>query len=258
MDVAALRESLVDCAIVNGIDFVDEVDSTNSELLRRVDAHGMKAVAGTLLIAAHQTGGRGRRERAWHSAPGENLLCSLAIEPPLARESWGWLAQIAGLALADALNEAADCEALVKWPNDVCIDEKKIAGILVESRVGSEGGLAIIGVGVNAGSHPDLDDMEGMMATSLKALGKTASVTAVCESFARSMDHWMDVAGADLEEIRKAVVGKSMILGREVIAKVNGDEIRGFVQSIAEDGSLILDSMDGPRSLTAVDQLRLA
>lgn len=122
---------------------VQEIDSTNSELMRRARAG---ALAPTLLVAQRQTAGRGRLGRHWTSRPGSSLTFSLgtALAPP----SWSGLSLAVGVALAEALHEAVR----VKWPNDLWLQGRKLAGILVETAgadAASGARSVVIGAGLN-------------------------------------------------------------------------------------------------------------
>ena len=143
------------------------IDSTNEEIRRRAKTG---APEGTAVMAESQTAGRGRRGRVWVSPPG-NLYCSLLLRPQCAPKDAGNLSFAAALAVAEALlpllPEGIDLR--FKWPNDVLLDGKKVAGILIESEV--EGGslsFAVVGAGINvANSPPDTE----FPATSLAAIG---------------------------------------------------------------------------------------
>jgi BirA family biotin operon repressor/biotin-[acetyl-CoA-carboxylase] ligase len=117
-----------------------ETDSTN-EVARRLAAAG--APHGTLVTTGHQTAGRGRQGRSWVAPPGQALLCSLVT-----REPDPLLALRGGLAVADVAGDAAR----VKWPNDVLIDGRKVAGVLAEGR--PQEGWAVLGIGVNVAVDP--------------------------------------------------------------------------------------------------------
>jgi len=134
-----------------------EVDSTNSELMRRARAGDTRP---TLLVAERQTAGRGRRGREWHSAPGDSLTFSLGL--PLAPASWSGLSLAVGVAVARALHP----DIGLKWPNDLWLQGRKLAGILVETasvvdRPGADPGpdrspvrYAVVGVGINIAPRP--------------------------------------------------------------------------------------------------------
>jgi BirA family biotin operon repressor/biotin-[acetyl-CoA-carboxylase] ligase len=141
-----------------------EIDSTNRRA-RELASTG--APHGTLVTAGAQTAGRGRQGRRWEAPAGSALLCSLVL-----REFDALLSLRAGLAVADVAGEAAR----VKWPNDVLVDGRKVAGVLVEGR--PHEGWAVVGIGVNVSAAPDLpeaaalgrDDVEAVLAELLRAL----------------------------------------------------------------------------------------
>lgn len=118
------------------VDMVDEVDSTNSELLRRARAGNMQP---TLLIAKKQTAAHGRMGRPWVAEADGALTFSLAL--PLVPKDWSGLSLAVGLTLAETLHP----DIRIKWPNDLQIDGRKLAGILIEIA----SGCAVIGVGIN-------------------------------------------------------------------------------------------------------------
>lgn len=131
---------------------VDSVTST-MDLLEVLAKDG--APSGTTVIADLQTGGRGRAGRMWVSPPGTALLMSTLLRPPQALSQCGPLALLAGLAVARAVDEHIDARCEIKWPNDVLIEGRKVAGILLSAREGfraaeqNESPAVIIGIGVN-------------------------------------------------------------------------------------------------------------
>jgi BirA family biotin operon repressor/biotin-[acetyl-CoA-carboxylase] ligase len=141
-----------------------EIDSTNRRA-RELASTG--APHGTLVTAGAQTAGRGRQGRRWEAPAGSALLCSLVL-----REFDALLSLRAGLAVADVAGEAAR----VKWPNDVQVEGRKVAGVLVEGR--PHEGWAVVGIGVNVSAAPDLpeaaalgrDDVEAVLAELLSSL----------------------------------------------------------------------------------------
>lgn len=148
------------------VEVVERIDSTNTELVDRLrrasrltgrrDGGGRSDdLQPQLLVATHQTAGRGRLGRRWHSEPGASLTFSLAL--PLARADWSGLSLAVGLAIADALDPAGDRLGL-KWPNDLLLREpdgdgaspgRKLGGILIESVVFGDHRVAVVGVGLN-------------------------------------------------------------------------------------------------------------
>ena len=118
-----------------------ETTSTNDEAKALAE---QGASHGTLVGADFQTAGRGRTGKSWLSNPGDGLMCSIIVRPTWEKAHWGWIALTAGLALAELLER--DClHPAIKWPNDILVNGRKIAGILTEAA----GDYAIIGIGMN-------------------------------------------------------------------------------------------------------------
>jgi len=126
------------------VEVLPEIGSTNSELMRRARAGRMEPV---LLVAEQQTAGRGRLGRGWASQAGESLTFSLGL--PLAPADWSGLSLAVGVALAESLHPRVQ----LKWPNDLWLADRKLAGILIETASFGEGGqaqrYAVVGVGIN-------------------------------------------------------------------------------------------------------------
>ena len=130
------------------VEILPELDSSNSELMRRARAGALEPV---LLVVERQTAGRGRLGRAWHSAPGDSLTFSLGL--PLAPADWSGLSLAVGASVAESLHPAVR----LKWPNDLWVDDRKLAGILIETASFGEAGArrqAVIGIGINIAPRP--------------------------------------------------------------------------------------------------------
>jgi BirA family transcriptional regulator, biotin operon repressor / biotin---[acetyl-CoA-carboxylase] ligase len=122
------------------VEVLPEIDSTNTELMRRARAGQVDPV---LLVAERQTAGRGRLGRDWHSDAGASLTFSVGL--PLSPADWSGLSLAVGLAVADALHPGIG----LKWPNDLWWKGRKLAGILIETASAGAGRYAVVGVGVN-------------------------------------------------------------------------------------------------------------
>jgi BirA family transcriptional regulator, biotin operon repressor / biotin---[acetyl-CoA-carboxylase] ligase len=197
-------------------------DSTN-ERARALAAAG--APHGTLVTADEQTAGRGRQGRSWVASPGEALLLSLILhdaDPSLP------------LAAAVALCDALPVEAEIKWPNDIWIDRRKVAGILVEAR--PQQGWAVLGVGVNVHRAPPLPE-----ATSLDgAIG----VEQLLDGLLAALDGWLR---RPLPEVLAAWRSRDALLGQPVRWQ-NGS---GKGVGIDESGALLVDTDSGRVALDA-------
>jgi BirA family transcriptional regulator, biotin operon repressor / biotin---[acetyl-CoA-carboxylase] ligase len=125
---------------------LDAVDSTNL-FLRRLPQEQQH---GHAVVAESQESGRGRRGRSWHSPPGGNIHLSVGWKLPASADSIAQLPLAVAVCIARAIQQAGITTAGIKWPNDVLVDKKKLAGILLEARHGGRGGvIAVIGVGIN-------------------------------------------------------------------------------------------------------------
>ncbi|MEO8654213.1 MAG: biotin--[acetyl-CoA-carboxylase] ligase [Ramlibacter sp.] len=128
------------------VEILPEIDSSNSELMRRARAGYLAPV---LLVAERQSGGRGRLGRGWTSAPGDSLTFSLGL--PLAPLDWSGLSLAVGVSLAESLHP----RIRLKWPNDLWLDDRKLAGILIETATTGPGvRYAVVGVGINLAEPP--------------------------------------------------------------------------------------------------------
>ncbi len=127
------------------VEVLPHVDSSNSELMRRARAGQREA---TLLVAEHQTAGRGRMGRVWQSQPGDSLTFSLSL--PLAPRDWSGLSLAVGLCVAEHLHP----DVGLKWPNDLWFQDRKLGGILVEAASTGGHSQVVVGVGLNIAQRP--------------------------------------------------------------------------------------------------------
>ncbi|MBB4222561.1 biotin--[acetyl-CoA-carboxylase] ligase [Variovorax guangxiensis] len=139
------------------VEAVAEVDSTNTELMRRARAGRVEPV---LLVAERQTAGRGRLGRPWQSGAQQDAAVSLtfSLGMPLAPADWSGLSLAAGVAVAEGLDPSGAHKIGLKWPNDIWVDDRKLVGILIETALPSDGGpdasrYVVIGIGINIGAR---------------------------------------------------------------------------------------------------------
>jgi len=173
-------------------------DSTNARA-RELAAAG--APHGTVVTAGEQSAGRGRQGRTWSAAAGRALLCSIVIRDPVAL-----LPLAAGAAVADV----AGVGARLKWPNDVLIDGRKVAGILVEGR--PQEGWAVVGIGVNVALS--LEDLPAELRERAGTLGLSPrEIEPTLDAVLGRLEHWISV---DARALVDAVRERDALLGRDV------------------------------------------
>ncbi|MGH2712840.1 MAG: biotin--[acetyl-CoA-carboxylase] ligase [Thermoleophilaceae bacterium] len=197
-------------------------DSTNQRA-RALAAAG--APHGTLVTAREQTAGRGRQGRVWVAQPGDALLMSIVLREP---------GEALPLAAAVAVCEALPVEAAIKWPNDVWIERRKVAGILVEGR--PQEGWAVLGVGVNVRYAPPLEHVT--------ALGSAIDVEELLARLLLALERWL---AAPLAEVLAAWRSRDALLGQPVRWQ-NGS---GKGAGIDESGALLVDTDSGRIALDA-------
>jgi BirA family transcriptional regulator, biotin operon repressor / biotin---[acetyl-CoA-carboxylase] ligase len=206
-----------------------ETGSTNDRA-RELAAAG--APHGMLVTAGSQTAGRGRQGRAWAGPPGRALLMSLVL-----REAHPLLPLAAAVAVADAVGE----EARIKWPNDVQLDGRKVAGILAEGR--PQEGWAVLGIGVNVAIR--IEDLPPELHDTAGTLGREPSdVEPFLANLLRSLERALALAPADLLDSWRA---RDALLGREITWSGGS----GTAAGIDGEGRLVVELQDGGR--TALD-----
>ncbi len=143
-----------------------QMDSTNEEAKRAGD---MGTAHGTVFWADSQTAGKGRRGRSWYSRDKENLYFTILLRPKLSPEKASMLTLVMAYAVAQAVRQETGLEALIKWPNDIVVHDKKVCGILSEMKLkGTAVDFCVVGVGVNVGQRAFAEDIQDK-ATSLVA-----------------------------------------------------------------------------------------
>jgi BirA family biotin operon repressor/biotin-[acetyl-CoA-carboxylase] ligase len=230
-----------------------EVPSTN-EVLRTLAKAG--AVEGTVVLAESQSAGRGRLGKAWYSPPDVNLYASVLFRPSITAQELPVFSFLSGLALADAVMEEG-VEPAIKWPNDILVERKKIAGSQVEcATVDDRVEYAILGVGVNLnvgrGALVQALGDAGRAATSLSEVaGREIDRNAFAARFLTLLDEWHQIylakgPGAILDAWRE----RDVVTGRRVVVREDRETYGGKALGVGADGYLVVeDSADAFRKV---------
>ena len=239
---ARLKERLRGCCFGGTIHAFSTCDST----MERAHAlAGAGAGEGTLVFAARQTEGRGRLGRTWESPDG-GAYFSLILKPARPVAETPQLSLVAGLAAAEALKELTGLSPAIRWPNDLLLDGRKIAGILTEvSSVRDprftnheRRSYMVLGVGINVTTDPnDLPDT----ATSLAACGAACDPYRLVATLCSKLDGWYDIWTAQgFAPIRAALRPWLSHVGDIVRVRVGSDHIEGTAQDVDERGRLLI------------------
>ena len=211
---------------------VPECESTQQLL-------GAELPEGAVATTDHQTAGRGRLGRAWDDASGASILCSVLLKPPATRNI-AELTLVGGLATAETVERALDRVAMVKWPNDVLVDGRKVSGGLAEARAG----VVILGLGVNVNQTArQLPPDARVPAASLRTIdGRERDVEELLGNLLATLErHYTTWVAGGLGPLHARIAERDFLRGRAVA--VNG--VSGIAQGIGKDGRLELESPSG-------------
>jgi BirA family transcriptional regulator, biotin operon repressor / biotin---[acetyl-CoA-carboxylase] ligase len=226
----------------------ESVDSTNDEVRQLAQ---LGAADGLIILAHQQTQGRGRRGAAWFSPSGESLAFSILLRPSEPKFLWSRFALAAGLAVAEAI-ESFGLEAGIKWPNDVWLSNRKVAGILVET--GAD--FAVLGIGINVNITEFPEDVSEI-ATSLQLAGRRCFSRA--EVLAQVIHHFSRrryQIEMEYAEVIREIETRCVLSGKRVSLLASGVVKSGRVTGIAATGELLLETDLGIERLTQADEVR--
>jgi BirA family biotin operon repressor/biotin-[acetyl-CoA-carboxylase] ligase len=235
----------------SSVEVVASTGSTNADLLARGGAEGQ------VLVAEEQTAGRGRMGRSWTSVPGASLTFSVLLRPtsvPPARR--GWLPLLTGVAVASALRSAVAVPAMLKWPNDVLVGGRKLAGILAEQS--PDGSTVVVGVGLNVATPEDAlpASPTGLPATSLLVEGADVAREPLLIEVLRQLERWYLAFLSDSDPVRSGLLAEYRslcgTLGRTVRVELPvGRVLTGVAEDIDPSGRLLVRA-DEATSVTPV------
>jgi BirA family biotin operon repressor/biotin-[acetyl-CoA-carboxylase] ligase len=242
--------------------WVEETGSTNRDLLE-LAASG--APEGVVLVADHQTAGRGRLDRTWVAPPGSSLLLSVLLRPGTAPPHL--LTTATALAALTAARRVAGVEARLKWPNDLVVDgpagAQKLAGILAESTV--DGGRVtgvVVGIGLNVNWPDELPpDLEGTAVALNHLVGHEVDCEELLDELLVDLDRWCDRlddrdAAGDLVVVAEARA-RSATLGHHVRVDLGGEVVTGRAVALTDGGELVVETAAGPRTVVAGDVIHV-
>jgi BirA family transcriptional regulator, biotin operon repressor / biotin---[acetyl-CoA-carboxylase] ligase len=264
---ALQRALVVPGGLWSRVDVLAETGSTNADVAAAARAG---VPEGLVIVAERQLSGRGRRDRQWVSPPRAGLTLSVLLRPgPIVpQRAWGWLSLLAGVALREAVEQRAEIDATLKWPNDLLIKdallikEAKCAGILAEVI----GDAVVLGIGLNVTTRQEeLPETTGMPATSLRIAGAGATdrdplLRALLRGLSRWYDGWREAEGdAEMCGLLAAYREGCATIGREVrVLLPEGQDFSGTATTVDNDGRLVVRTADGTeRRVSAGDVLHV-
>jgi BirA family transcriptional regulator, biotin operon repressor / biotin---[acetyl-CoA-carboxylase] ligase len=235
-----------------GLDVVGSTGSTNADLAAR--ARAGTADHGWVLAADHQVAGRGR---SWTAPPRAAVAVSVLVRPgAVPVPAWSWLPLLAGLAVVDALVRTGGLQARLKWPNDVLVDGRKVAGVLAEVVEHPAGSAVVLGIGLNVSQSQD--ELPVPTATSLRLAGASTTdrdvvLRAVLRALGDRYTAWQGAGG----DPRASGVGagyreRCSTIGLTVRVTLPGDAVlTGTAEGVDEAGRLLVSDEAGVRQVLA-------
>ena len=195
---------------------------------------------GLVIFTEEQTAGKGRADNKWHSSYSESILCSIILADNKLNSEL--LSLTCAVAVAEAIGKSANAEAKIKWPNDIMLNCKKAAGILLESKMDIGGNTCIIGVGINCHQKKDSFPVElWPIATSIDIENHSiVDRILLAKRLLTSMEHWFKVAAQTSEKVINQWNSLSIQLGHRVKLIYNGHEFSGNCIGIDPEKGLIL------------------
>jgi BirA family biotin operon repressor/biotin-[acetyl-CoA-carboxylase] ligase len=218
--------------------FLTETDSTNAEIIRHLSSHPLEEEL--VVIADCQTGGKGRSGRVWHSAPGTGIYLSMMIRPNLSPEELPIVTLMAGLATAIAVNESIPNPSQLKWPNDLLLNNKKIAGILCEYHA-TKIPTVIIGIGINVNHSQFPADIKDI-ATSLKLeSGLETNRTTLIKQLVTQLDfQYSELKNNKVQALIDNWTSHSDLFGKSISISKGGQSITGKAVRLDNLGRLVI------------------
>lgn len=260
LDRAAIERTLRrDDALWTRIDVVERTESTNADAAA---AGRNGAVEGLVVAAEHQVAGRGRLGRRWEAPPRSGLAVSVLLRPDAVRPArWPWLPLLAGVAVREAVADVTGIEAWLKWPNDVLVDGRKLAGILVERVETGAGAAAVVGIGLNVALTSEelpVPEATSLALSGAATLDRTALLVGLLGCLAARYRAWIATGGDPESGLRADYVAGCATIGREVRVELpDGSIDSGRAVGVDSVGRLEVESESGRRAVGAGDVVHL-
>jgi BirA family biotin operon repressor/biotin-[acetyl-CoA-carboxylase] ligase len=252
LDGALLGRAAVDGGLWTSLEVVDSLESSNLTLAQRARSG---APHGSVLVAEEQTAGRGRRDRGWSAPQYSSVMVSVLVRPDVDPARWGWIPLLTAVAIVDAVR-AIGVSAGVKWPNDVLVGDRKLAGILCEVVPTAQGGAVVAGWGVNVDQSEA--ELPSGTATSLRLECGGADRAALLLAVLDAWESWYRSWETEDDQLFSAYTQYSATIGRQVDVELpDGSALRGSAARIDDRGGLVVVAGGREHVIAAADVVHL-
>lgn len=243
MNINLIKSSLPDLSV----EWVLETTSTNEDLKREKGSIHKK-----LVISDYQSGGKGRQKNKWQSEPGKNLLVSFGFETTVTHYI-NWLPLLTGLAIQQIIY-GLGVKSMIKWPNDVMVNGKKIAGVLVENSVQGTQCRLVIGFGLNVNQltfSPHLQEMSTSLHAELKKeVSREELLIAIIQKVVLYLDQWQSGV---FHTIKAHYRSQCETIGKRITFNLGEKQLEGDVLEVTDSGSIIIRTESGIQEFSGSD-----
>jgi BirA family biotin operon repressor/biotin-[acetyl-CoA-carboxylase] ligase len=248
----ALRKRLKTSVFGNKIYTFETIDSTNNCAKAIAGCWGEE---GTVVIAEQQTAGKGRLGRVWEASPNENLMFSIVLRPKVTPGGLNLLPLYAAVAIAEAVERTTGLKVECKWPNDLLVGKRKIAGILIEGSVKQNTvEYVVIGIGINVNQKRFVGELQSKATSLSLETGKEVDRAELFRTILSSLEqHYNSIGANGFNSIIPLWVSRSTMINRPISVSQQGNVMSGIVKGLSTDGGLILQSNGMEKTLFAGD-----
>jgi BirA family transcriptional regulator, biotin operon repressor / biotin---[acetyl-CoA-carboxylase] ligase len=237
------------------IETVTSTASTNTDAFQR----GSRDEAGPLVIfAEHQTAGRGRLGRSWESAPGEGLWLSFLLRPNSPLLIWHRITTLAALAVAESVESVAGVSAGIKWPNDVLVNDRKVAGILAETGTSPiNGPFVVVGIGINVNQTEFPVEIAHTAGSLRQVSGRTVNRGELAGRLIDNFGRWLQALDENFPTAIHCASMRNTVLGKNITLHAGSTSFTGYAEALNADGELLLRLPDGKIKVFSAGEVTL-
>ena len=236
---------------------LDEVTSTN-DVVRDLGLAGEPH--GAVVFAEHQTSGRGRRQNKWLPPRGMDLMFSVLLRSDAPASLWPRITPLAALAICKGIEHELPLTPSIKWPNDVYLADRKIAGLLAESLTSPSGSFIVLGIGINVNTTTLPDDIRATATSLILELRSGVPMinrNSLAVAILQSLDHELNRIDSGFASAMEEVRSRSWLIGKTIRATADGAEVFGRATDLNHEGHLVIALHDGSsRALSSADDVR--
>ncbi len=255
LDSRRIASALAGQGIGSEVRVHEDLASTN-DLARELGTAGYSH--GLVILTESQSAGRGRRENIWHAPSGRDLLMTVLLRPEAKLELWPRLTTVAALAICKTVEATTTLKPMIKWPNDVYVNDRKISGILAETFTAPAGAFMALGIGLNVNTDSFPPELRSSATSLLLEEQRPLDRNPIVIALLKQLEHLTQKIDIGFDAIIREVRERSWLLGKRVTANTNQETVEGLAVDVDGEGRLIVRKDDDTLlMLNSAEQVRL-